>query len=210
MGINTGWGGGGGAVADGSITTAKLDDGAVTVPKISATGTPGSSNYLRGDGVWASAGSTILDGSLGANSAVAQITGLTGRKTYGFTARGVSNANTNRLFFTVNSDTTEAFTDGRQLLNSTTYTTTNDALLLSTTIGSGVSFEIKGTVSSVYDGTNTHVFLDTTGHFANGDVMRFVGHKQISGDVDLTSFAVRSNQANGLKSGFYFKALEAP
>lgn len=65
MGINTGWGGGSGTVADGSITTAKIDDGAVTVSKIGATGTPGSANFLRGDGAWAAASS---DSVLGENT----------------------------------------------------------------------------------------------------------------------------------------------
>jgi len=151
----------------------------------------------------------FLDGSLVANAAVAQITGLTGRKTYQFTARGQSNANSNRIFFTVNADTTETFTNGRQLVNATSYSTTTDTLMLDSTISSGASFEVTGTISSAYDGTNTQVYLNCTG-YAGGDALRYTGHKQISGDVDLTSFAIRSNQANGLKSGFYFKALETP
>lgn len=84
--------GGSGTVADGSITTAKLADNAVTtskiaagavgttdladasvtVAKVSATGTPSSSTYLRGDGAWATpaggvGGSTVTldaDGTL--------------------------------------------------------------------------------------------------------------------------------------------------
>jgi hypothetical protein len=39
-------------IADGAISTAKIADDAVTIPKISATGTPSSSTYLRGDGSW--------------------------------------------------------------------------------------------------------------------------------------------------------------
>ena len=41
------------ALADGSITTVKIADAQVTVAKISATGTPSSISYLRGDGTWA-------------------------------------------------------------------------------------------------------------------------------------------------------------
>jgi hypothetical protein len=41
-------------LADGAVTAAKLASSAVTIPKISATGTPSSSTYLRGDGAWAS------------------------------------------------------------------------------------------------------------------------------------------------------------
>lgn len=152
---------------------------------------------------------TFLDGSLSSNAAAATISGITGRKTYTFTARGVSNANTNRIFFTVNGDTTETFTSGRQFVNATSYSPSTDTLLLASTISSGTAFEVHGTVSSVFDGTNTQVYLNCTG-YAGGDAFRYLGHKQFSGDVDLTSFSIRSNQANGLKSGFYLKAQEAP
>ena len=36
----------------GTVDTAQIEDAAVTVAKISATGTPSSSTYLRGDGSW--------------------------------------------------------------------------------------------------------------------------------------------------------------
>lgn len=39
-------------IADSAVTTAKIANSAVTIAKLSATGTPGSSNYLRGDGSW--------------------------------------------------------------------------------------------------------------------------------------------------------------
>jgi hypothetical protein len=193
-----------------SNATLNTISGTLPISKISATGTASASTYLRGDGAWTavSSGPTTYDGSLVSAAAIAQVTGLTGRKTYQFTARCVSNAATNRVFFTTNSDSTEVFSDGRQLLNATSYTTTTEALLLSNTIGNGVSFEITGTVSSIYDGTNTHIFAKTVGHFSSGDSLRWVGHKSISGDTDLTSFAVRSNQPNGFKSGCYFKAQD--
>ena len=41
------------ALADSSVTTAKLGNASVTIAKINATGTPSSTNMLRGDGVWA-------------------------------------------------------------------------------------------------------------------------------------------------------------
>ena len=41
-----------------SVGTSQLVDDAVTLAKLSATGTPSSSNYLRGDNSWASAGLT--------------------------------------------------------------------------------------------------------------------------------------------------------
>lgn len=43
-------------IADGTIVTADLANSAVTVAKISATGTPSSTTFLRGDGSWQSAG----------------------------------------------------------------------------------------------------------------------------------------------------------
>jgi hypothetical protein len=39
-------------LADNAVTTAKINNGAVTMAKLGATGTPGSGNFLRGDGVW--------------------------------------------------------------------------------------------------------------------------------------------------------------
>lgn len=209
MGFTVG-AGGSGALADGAVTAEKIADGAVSPEKLEGTGTPNDATFYRGDGAWETpAGVTAYDGSLGSNADVASITGLSGRKTYTFTARGVSNANSNRIFFTVNADTTETFTNGRQLVNATSYSPTTDTLLLASTISSGAAFEVRGTVSSVFDGTNTQVYLNCTG-YAGGDAFRYMGHKQISGDVDLTSFSIRSNQANGLKSGFYLKAQEAP
>lgn len=164
----------------------------------------------KGDTGPAGSPTTFLDGSLAADAAVASITGITGRKNYKFTATGISNAGSNRIFFTVNGDTTEAFTDGRQLLNATNYTTTTDALLMPTTVGNGVAFTVTGEVRSIFDGTNTHIFVETVGHFSNSDSLRWIGHKQISGNVDLTSFSIRSNQTNGFKSGMILKAQEAP
>jgi hypothetical protein len=61
-------------VADGAITSAKIatgaviaDDlatGSVTMTKISATGTPSSSTFLRGDGQWQTPSASISDGSI--------------------------------------------------------------------------------------------------------------------------------------------------
>jgi hypothetical protein len=39
-------------LATNAVTTTKIADANVTVAKLSATGTPSSSNYLRGDGTW--------------------------------------------------------------------------------------------------------------------------------------------------------------
>lgn len=41
------------ALADGAVTTAKIGNAQVTIAKLSATGTPSSISYLRGDGTWA-------------------------------------------------------------------------------------------------------------------------------------------------------------
>jgi hypothetical protein len=43
-------------LASNAVTTAKIADANVTVAKISASGTPSSSTYLRGDGSWQAAG----------------------------------------------------------------------------------------------------------------------------------------------------------
>ena len=44
------------AIAADAVTTVDIVNGAVTIPKLSATGTASSSTFLRGDGVWAAAG----------------------------------------------------------------------------------------------------------------------------------------------------------
>jgi hypothetical protein len=59
--------------ADGSISTAKIANSAVTMAKLSATGTPGSGNYLRGDGSWQAVSSTpttaqVLSATAGATA----------------------------------------------------------------------------------------------------------------------------------------------
>jgi hypothetical protein len=51
-------------INDAAVTTSKINDGAVTIPKLSATGTPDNTKYLRGDGVWAiPPGSGVSGGS---------------------------------------------------------------------------------------------------------------------------------------------------
>jgi len=61
-------------IADGAVTTAKIAAGAVitedlansavTIAKISASGTPSSSTFLRGDGSWQTPSATLADGSV--------------------------------------------------------------------------------------------------------------------------------------------------
>lgn len=41
-------------ITNNAVTTPKLADGAVTIPKIGATGTPSATTFLRGDGTWSS------------------------------------------------------------------------------------------------------------------------------------------------------------
>jgi len=49
----------------GSGATWTIDNSVVTVAKISATGTPGSGNFLRGDGSWSTATASVADGDKG-------------------------------------------------------------------------------------------------------------------------------------------------
>jgi hypothetical protein len=45
-------------IADSAVTTAKIANANVTVAKLSATGTPDSTTFLRGDGSWQAVSST--------------------------------------------------------------------------------------------------------------------------------------------------------
>jgi hypothetical protein len=55
-------------LASNSVTTTKIADSAVTVAKLSATGTPSGTTYLRGDGTWGTptgTGTGLTDGNKG-------------------------------------------------------------------------------------------------------------------------------------------------
>lgn len=55
-------------LADNAVTATKIANGAVTVDKLLASGTPGSGNFLRGDGTWQSVSApvTSVSGRTGA------------------------------------------------------------------------------------------------------------------------------------------------
>jgi hypothetical protein len=83
-------GGGGGGVSDGDYgditvssggTTWTIDNGVVTIAKISATGTPSSSTYLRGDGTWAtvSGSGDVVGPSSATDNALVRFDSTTGK-----------------------------------------------------------------------------------------------------------------------------------
>ena len=49
------------SISDNSITNAKMADDAIGLAELSATGTPSSSNFLRGDNTWAAASQTAAE-----------------------------------------------------------------------------------------------------------------------------------------------------
>ena len=67
-----------GGLPDGSISTADIADDAVTLAKLSTTGTPGAGNFLRGDNSWQEAGGAWSVKSSGTFSGVSgvAVTGL--------------------------------------------------------------------------------------------------------------------------------------
>jgi hypothetical protein len=72
-------------LVNGAVTTAKIADANVTIAKLSATGTPDATNFLRGDGSWQTISTTpttdqVLSATAGASA------GAVG--TYGFLASG--------------------------------------------------------------------------------------------------------------------------
>ena len=65
--------------ADNSVTNAKIADDAVGLAELSATGTPSSSNFLRGDNAWAEAGGgawTLIGSQVGDGGSSITQTGL--------------------------------------------------------------------------------------------------------------------------------------
>jgi hypothetical protein len=59
-------------IAANAVVTADIADAAVTIPKLSATGTPSSTTFLRGDGSWQIAGgdpttTQVLNATAGAS-----------------------------------------------------------------------------------------------------------------------------------------------
>jgi hypothetical protein len=52
-------------IASNAVTTAKIADANVTVAKLSASGTPSSSTFLRGDGSWVAVGGSEAQGGRG-------------------------------------------------------------------------------------------------------------------------------------------------
>ena len=94
-------------IADGTIVTADLADGAVTLPKLSASGTPSSANYLRGDGTWAapaSGGITSITAGSGLTGGTITGSGTIGLDFYtGTTAANTSYPIGSYLFMAVDS-----------------------------------------------------------------------------------------------------------
>lgn len=64
-----------GDIANSAITTAKLADANVTLAKLSATGTPSSSTYLRGDNTWATVSGGVTSAVAGNGITVSGATG---------------------------------------------------------------------------------------------------------------------------------------
>jgi hypothetical protein len=84
-------------IADSNVTTAKIADGNVTVAKISATGTPSSSTYLRGDGSWQTISTTpttdqVLTATAGASVGAVGTYAFLGETTTTTTAAGATRA----------------------------------------------------------------------------------------------------------------------
>ena len=64
-----------GSIVNNAVTTAKIADANVTVAKLSATGSPSASTYLRGDNTWATVSGGVTSLAAGNGIAVSASTG---------------------------------------------------------------------------------------------------------------------------------------
>ena len=67
-------------IANSAVTTAKIADANVTIAKLSATGTPSSTTYLRGDNTWATVSSGGVTSAVAGNGIA--VSGATGAVTF--------------------------------------------------------------------------------------------------------------------------------
>lgn len=190
-------GAGGGALADGAVTTDKIDDGAVTIPKLDATGTPGASTFLRGDGAWeapdganaypwqsitqASASNSLeltgLDGDV--FEVVGQITSNSANSATEIEFNGSSGGYTYRHHYSggVDANAGGYFPPGL--------------------VGSGVTCYFHGIVQRT--GTTIHADLNVS--LPASALNHAVVYKAITGATNINALRIFSNQANGIGAG---------
>jgi len=192
MGINTGWGGGGASSFD--QITAQL-----AIAQIDATGTPGDTNYLRGDGAWAApAGEpwTSITQTVGGTSL--ELTGLSGDvyEVYGLVKSGAA-SNLIQMEFNGAAGSyayLQHFSSGSDA--------GAGSYFVNAAMGSGAKAYFRGLI--VRDGTNINGHL-LTGHQASGLCHANI-NKTISGATGITSIKLTSNQAGGIAADSYIYA----
>lgn len=140
--------------------------------------------------------------SLGANAQALSLSGLTGNA-HAFRFDGVSNAATNDVFLTVNSDTTQTGYTWQLCYNAGSvmyYGSLSNTSGLRNQYAANERFHVSGTVTRFYDGTNTYFTFDilcqTPAGIGQGSI-----YASASGDVELTAINLRASQSNGIKSG---------
>jgi hypothetical protein len=161
-------------VAAGAITSAKLADDAVTIPKLAATGTASSSTYLRGDNTWAT-----IPSSSGWS--------LTGNATNG--NEFVGTTNNQDLIFKRNGD--EAFRvygNGRVSLGN------NSPSSLSLMLGFSAGYAVTTATQNVILGARA-------GESTNTDLNTLVGYSAGQQSTDGGNTALGAFAGAGMTSG---------
>jgi hypothetical protein len=120
---------------------------------------------------------------------------------------GLSNAASNTLFITFNADTAQTSHESYQNKNSAGSmvfsAASGSSSVVHTAVASGAHVSDTFIVTRVYDGTSTIIRAQTLFYQHGIGLMQAGIERSFSGDVPLTTIAIRSNQANGLKAGSY-------
>jgi hypothetical protein len=142
---------------DSAVTAAKIATGAVTVAKLSASGTADGTHYLRGDGTWA---------TISATGTVTSVNASGGSTGFTFTGGPVTGSGT--LTFGVSSASTARTTLGLGSLDSPTFAAVTATTFTGALVGNASTATSATSITGSLTGDVTSTAMATT--IANGAV----------------------------------------